>query len=137
MVTFYLIQSRTRTIILPFSFQNCNIVINFQDPPLCNIVINREAPPIPYYVIYRQPLMSEAWKLSRSYLVCLWQCLLCGTISCTCTSCFQDVGTTTICPFCFQEFCIFSSLSISAFMRQPCSTPCSFLVDTYYVNGFK
>ena len=58
------------------SYQICNIVINFEEPPFCNIVINwgdlqcnivinleDPSPPIPYYVIYGQPLMKRCQKI--------------------------------------------------------------------------
>ena len=48
---------------LPFSFQNCNIVINREDP----------RPPITYYVIYGQPLKSVDDDIVRWIL---WSCIV-------------------------------------------------------------
>ena len=79
--------------------------------------------------------MSEAWKLSRSCLVCLWQCFLCGTISCTSTSCFQDVGTKAICPFCLGIFGFSPHyLCHEATLLHPMFLPCWYILDWLQVK---
>ena len=75
--------------------------------------------------------MSEAWKLSRSCLVCLWQCLLCGTICSTCTFCFKDFGTKAICPFCSGILLFLLIVFVSlpeATLLHPMFLPCWYIL---------